>query len=358
MARSPPDLARSLVGALVIGTLIVAAFWIVRPFLAAAVWATTIAVVTWPMLLRVQALLWRSRRLAILVMMLVLLLAFVIPLLLAAGTIVANAGEIAERARSIAGLQRPLAPAWIADLPYLGLRLAALWKDAAASGLDGVWTRLAPYVGSLTGWFVARAGNLGYLAVQFLLTLVLTGFMYAHGEWALATVLRLGRRLGGAGGEDLVHLAGQAIRGIALGVGLTAAIQAVLGGIGLGIAGVPFAGLLTALLFMLCVAQVGMLVVLIPAVVWVYWSDGAVAGTTLLVWSLAASLIDNVLRPMLVRRSADLPFLLIFVGVIGGLVAFGLLGIFVGPVILAVAYTLLMTWLGAENGARHASSRP
>ncbi len=355
-SRSPPDLARSLVGALVIGTLIVAAFWIVRPFLAAAVWATTIAVVTWPMLLRIQALLWRSRRLAILVMILILLLAFVIPLLLAAGTIVANAGEIAERARSIAGLRSPLAPAWIADLPYLGPRLAGLWKDAAASGLDGVWTQLAPYVGSLTGWFVARAGNLGYLAVQFLLTLVLTAFMYAHGEWASATVLRFGRKLGGAGGEDLVLLAGQAIRGIALGVGLTAAIQSVLGGIGLAVAGVPFAGLLTALLFMLCVAQVGMLVVLVPAVIWVYWSGGAVAGTVLLVWSLVASLIDTVLRPMLVRRSADLPFLLIFIGVIGGLVAFGLLGIFVGPVILAVAYTLLLRWLAPESGARPKSS--
>jgi predicted PurR-regulated permease PerM len=345
VVKAPPDLARTLLGVLVIGALVVAAFWIVRPFLAAAIWATTIAVVTWPMLLRMQARLWRRRSLAILVMILILLLLFVIPFLLAAGTIVANAGEIAERARSIASFRSPLAPDWMASLPFFGARLADFWRDAAASGLDGAWTRLAPYVGSLTAWFVARAGNLGYLAVQFLLTLVLTAFMYAHGEQASSAMLRLGYRLGGSSGEDLVHLAARAIRGIALGVGLTAAIQSVLGGVGLAITGVPFAGLLTAVLFMLCVAQIGMLVVLVPAVIWVYWSQGPAWGTFLLVWSLAASFLDTFLRPMLVRRSADLPFLLIFVGVIGGLVAFGLIGIFVGPVILAVAYTLLLTWL-------------
>ena len=110
--------------------------------------------------------------------------------------------------------------------------------------------------------------------------------------------------------------------------------------------GVPFAGVLTALLFLLCVAQIGMLIVLLPAVAWVYWSGHPILGTALLVWSVAASLLDTVLRPLLVRRSADLPLLLIFIGVVGGLVAFGLVGIFVGPAVLAVAYTLLMAWIG------------
>jgi len=122
----------------------------------------------------------------------------------------------------------------------------------------------------------------------------------------------------------------------------------VLGGVGLAVVGVPFAGLLTVLLFVLCIAQIGMLVVLIPAVVWVYWTGHPVWGTLLLVWSLVASLLDNVLRPLLVRRSADLPLLLIFIGVIGGLIAFGLSGLFVGPVVLAVAYTLLVTWMKEE----------
>jgi len=118
-----------------------------------------------------------------------------------------------------------------------------------------------------------------------------------------------------------------------------------LGGLGLAAAGDPFAGFITAVLLVLCIAQIGMLVVLIPAVIWVFWSGDLAWGIFLLVWSIAASMLDTVLRPVLVSRSADLPLLLIFVGVIGGFVAFGLLGIFVGPVVLAVAYTFLKTWI-------------
>jgi predicted PurR-regulated permease PerM len=345
MAEPKRDLTGTLLGVVVIGALIVAALWILRPFVAATIWAAMIVVVTWPVLLRMQARLWRSRGLAIGLMLVILLLLFIVPLSLMVGTIVANAGDIADQARSIASLRMPNPPHWLVELPFIGPRLALAWQEIATAGLEGVWTRLTPYAGSVTGWFVAEAGNVGFLTLEFLLTLALAGFMYAHGEAAGAAVLRLGHRLGGARGEDLVRLGGQAIRGVALGVGLTAVIQSVLGGIGLAAAGVPFAGVLTVVLFMLCITQIGMLVVLIPAVIWVYWTGHPAWGTFLLVWSLVTSLMDNFLRPILVRRSADLPLLLIFAGVIGGLIAYGLVGIFVGPVILAVAYTLLMAWI-------------
>lgn len=345
MSEPQRDLTATLLGVLFIGALIVAAFWIVRPFLAAAIWAVMIVVVTWSVMLRIEARLWKNRSLAIAAMMVILLLVFVIPMTLAVGTIVANVGEIAGRARSVASFQMPSAPGWVADLPFVGARISRIWQDAAAAGLEGVWAHFVPYAGSVTTWFVARAGNVGYLTVQFLLTLVLAAFLYAHGERAVSAALRLAHRLGGTRAEDLVHLAGQAIRGVALGVGLTAVIQSALGGIGLAIAGVPFVGVMTAVMFMLCIAQVGMLVVLIPAVVWVYWNGHPGWGTFLLVWSLVTGVLDTFLRPILVRRSADLPLLLIFAGVIGGLVAFGLIGIFVGPVVLAVAYTLLLAWI-------------
>ena len=341
----PRDLTRTLLGVLCVGALIVATFWIVRPFLASAIWAMTIVVVTWPLLLRLQRRLWNSRALAITAMMVVLILLLAVPLLLAVATVVSNADEIADRIRLVFGYRIPPPPEWLVGLPLVGGRIGKAWLEVEASGIDGVWSRVLPYAGSVTTWFVAEAGSLGFLALQFLLTLVLAAFMYAHGEEGGRAAIRLGRRLGGRHGEDLVHLAGLAIRGVALGVGLTAAIQAILGGAGLAAAGVPFAGLLTVVCFLLCITQIGMLVVLLPAVAWVYWTGHPTWGTVLLIWSLAASLIDTVLRPILVRRTADLPMLLIFVGVIGGLVAFGAIGIFVGPVVLAVAYTLLLTWM-------------
>jgi predicted PurR-regulated permease PerM len=120
----------------------------------------------------------------------------------------------------------------------------------------------------------------------------------------------------------------------------------------LAVVSAPFATILTAVIFVLCVAQLGpaLALVLIPVVVWVYSTYGAVWGIGFLIWAIFCMTIDNVLRPVLIKRGADLPLLLIFTGVIGGLIAFGVIGLFIGPVALAVAYTLLVDWVaGAEN---------
>ena len=349
MAKPQRDLTRTLLGVLCIGLLIVAALWIVRPFIAAAIWATTIVVVTWPPMLRVQAWLWNYRALADASMITVLILLFVIPLTLAIGAIVTNAGAIADQVRSITSMPIPSPPQWVVQLPFIGAALTAAWADASATGFEGLVTNLVPYAGGFTAWLFAEIGSAGYLIIQLLLIPVFAAFMYQYGERYASTLLRFAFRLGGKQGEALIILAGKAIRGVALGVGLTAVVQAALGGVGLALAGVPFTGLLTVVLLVLCLAQIGMLVVLIPAAIWVFWSGDPVWGTFLLVWSIAASMLDTWLRPLLVSRSAHLPLLLIFVGVIGGFVAFGVLGIFVGPVVLAVAYTFLKTWVDESS---------
>ena len=148
-----------------------------------------------------------------------------------------------------------------------------------------------------------------------------------------------------------VRLAGQAVRSVALGVVVTAVVQSIVGGIGLAVAGVPFASMLTALIFVLCLIQLGPAIVMIPAVIWMYYSGDTLWATVLLVFTIVAATMDQFLRPVLIRRGADLPMVLILAGVIGGLIAFGVLGIFIGPTILAVAYTLLNAWL-AENVER------
>ena len=151
-------------------------------------------------------------------------------------------------------------------------------------------------------------------------------------------------------------LAGQAIRAVALGVVGTAIVQTAAAGIGLAAAGIPYAAVLTAIIFMLCIAQLGPILVLVPAVAWLYWTGEAGWGTALLVWTVLVGALDNVLRPILIRRGADLPLLLIFAGVIGGLVGFGIIGLFVGPVVLAVTYRLLESWIADIDHAPVESS--
>jgi predicted PurR-regulated permease PerM len=190
---------------------------------------------------------------------------------------------------------------------------------------------------------------MGLIVVQFLLTVILSAILFARGEQAAAGVIGFFRRLAGTHGENVVVLAAQAIRGVALGVVVTALVQSALGGIGLVAAGVPFPGLLTAIMFLLAVAQIGPAPVLLGAVAWVYaTSESAWVPSVLLVWSLAVGAMDNVLRPILIKRGGQLPLLIVFAGVIGGLLGFGLAGIFVGPVVLAVVYTLLKAWVNED----------
>ena len=347
-----PDLARTTLQLLALAALIGTSLWIVRPFLVALIWAATVAIATWPLLLHAQSWFGGRRGLAVALMTVVLLLILVVPLYFAITTITGNVGQITEWSKSLATLIRSQPPAWVEALPLVGARLATSWRNLAAAGPNEIAAHLAPFARTVTLWFLSHVGNLGLLLVQFLLTTMIAAILYANGETAARGTLTFANRLAGPAGEKAMHLAAQAIRGVALGVVVTAILQSILAGVGLAVAGVPFAAFLTAVMFILSVAQIGPGPVLIAAVIFVYSRSGALWGTGLLVWAVFCVAFDNVVRPMLIKRGADLPLLLIFAGVIGGLIAFGVIGLFIGPVVLAVAYTLLMDWMSENEGAR------
>lgn len=349
MTDPPRDLTRTTITVLVVGILLLGSFWVVRPFLPATVWAITIVVATWPLLLRVQAALWHSRGLAVAVMTLVILLVFVAPFWLATATIFARADQLMGLAHDAAAFRIPEAPHWLHDLPLIGPRLAESWNKIESAGLSDLVPRIAPYAGRLTQWFIGAVGSFGLLVVQFLLTVIIAAIIHARGEAAARLVTRFGHRLAGARGQQMVVLAGNAIRAVAIGVMVSSLVESAVGGVGLALAGVPLATVLTAVMFVFCVAQAGPGVVLIPAVIWMYAFRSPGPATLLLAITVVAITIDNVLRPFLIHKEADLPMLLVLTGVIGGLAAFGLVGIFVGPTVLAVSYTLLQAWLAEDS---------
>jgi predicted PurR-regulated permease PerM len=348
------NLPRTILGVLFIGGLIAASFWILHPFLPAAIWATTIVVATWPLMLRVQASLWGRRSLAVLVMTLLLLFAFFVPLLFAINSIVENAETISGWAKSLASVSIPSPPDWVGSIPFVGQKIAVAWQQFAAYGPEEFAARIAPYQEQATHWMLTQLGGVGAMFIEFVLTVMIAAVLYSSGENAIAAVRRFARRLAGPQGEAAVTLAGQAIRGIALGVIVTALAQSVLGGIGLAVAGVPFVVLLAAIMFLLSIVQIGPLPVLVICVGWLYWNGHTGWAIGLLVWSVLVDRLNSVLLPILVRRGVDLSLILVLVGVIGGLIAFGLIGIFIGPVVLAVSYKLLEAWISheAEDTAR------
>jgi predicted PurR-regulated permease PerM len=344
------DLTRTTFAVLAMGLLIGGSLWVLRPFIGPGIWAAMLVVASWPLMLRLQAWAGGRRWVAVLAMTLALLLLFVVPLLLAIGTIAVNVEVIAGWISTVTAW-RPAEdpPEWIRSLPLLGPLVDQLWDQAAAMGLRELLPKLSPYAGDVTKWVLAEVGSIGGLLLQFFITVCIAAVMYAMGEDFAAYARRFAHRLAGAQGVDALQLAGDAIRGVALGVGVTAIAQSALGWVGLALAGVPFAGLLTALMFMLCIAQVGPLPVLLPAAAWVLWGDGSLGwGIFLFIWAAFTGTVDNFIRPVLIRMGADLSLLLIFAGVIGGLVAFGLVGLFVGPVVLAVAMRLLDAWMDED----------
>jgi len=346
-----PDIPRATLGVLFIVVLIASTVWILRPFLGAIIWASMIVVATWPVMRRLQAWLWGSRKLAVAVMTAALLLVLVLPLSLVTGAIISNASQIVDWTVRLRSFTTPAPPGWLVKLPIIGTPAVEAWHKIAASPLADLASTAAPYAVIAIAWVAGTLRAAGWLLVQFLLTVAIAAIMYANGERAADGVLRFGRQLAGEHGDRVVRLAAQAIRSVALGVVVTAIVQAVLSGIGLAIARVPYASLLAAVIFVLCIAQLGPVLVLASGVAWLYWQGAAGAATGLLLWMLVVSTLDNVLRPILMTKGADLPMLLMFAGVIGGLLASGLIGIFIGPVVLAVSYTLLVAWIGDQPDA-------
>jgi predicted PurR-regulated permease PerM len=343
------DITRTTLAVLFIGILITACFWILRPFLTSIVWATIIVIATWPILLKLQERLWGRRGIAVAVMTVILLLILVVPLIVAIAAIAGKADDIAAKVEELSALAVPPPPGWVSTIPLVGSKIAARWLHYTTLAPEELSALVTPYARRALQWFVAQAGSVAGMMLQFLLTVIISAIMYATGEKAAAGILSFAGRLAGRRGEDVTVLASKAIRSVALGIVVTALIQTAIGGTGLIISGVPAAPLLTAVILMLCLAQLGPILVLVPSVIWLYWMGDPLWGTVLLIFSVIAGGIDNFIRPVLIKKGADMPLVMIFAGVIGGLIAFGVIGLFIGPVVLAVTYTLLQAWV-TSNG--------
>lgn len=351
------DLPRIVLGVTTIGGLTLASVWVLWPFLLAGIWATMIVIATWPMLRAAQASLWGSRGLAVTLMTLIMALIIAAPLVIAVVGIADRTDDILAWSKAVARFSVPAPPEWVSQVPLVGRKIAKEWAGLAALSPEELFTRAAPYLRGVARWVIGELGAIGTLLLQMVLAVLISAILYANGEAVGAGVLAFARRLAGQSGERVTLLAASAIRAVALGIVLTALLQSVLGGVGLLIAGVPYALLLTSLMFLLGIAQIGALPVLLGAVIWTYWANGTFWGTVMLLWSIGAGSIDNILRPILIKRGADLSFFLIFAGVVGGLLAFGLIGLFVGPVVLAVTYTLLEAWVTGPGATKSEAGR-
>ncbi|MGF6963755.1 putative PurR-regulated permease PerM [Paraburkholderia sp. WC7.3g] len=348
LLRPTVDLAQILlaIGALLL--LIGGSLYIVHPFVPALIWGTTIVVTTWPLMLKLQQHLGGRRWLAVMIMLLAEVVVICIPTYGAVSTLADHADDIMDFVKGLPDYSLPSPPRWLTGVP-LTEHFTREWQRLSEAGPGGMLARIEPYAAVLAKWLLVQMGLVGAFALHLLLMIILCGLLYAKGEAAVELVTALALRVAPNNGKGIVHLTGQSIRAIALGVVVTALVQASLGAAGIWLAGIPFAAVLSALVFVMCLVQLGPLLPMLGCVIWLFMHDSQLTAIVLLVWALCVSALDNVLRPILIRRAVALPLVLILAGVLGGLIAVGPVGLFIGPVILAVTYHLLLAWIALPN---------
>ncbi|HTI19246.1 MAG TPA: AI-2E family transporter YdiK [Trinickia sp.] len=355
--RAAADLTRIV---LAIGTLLLligGSLYVLKPFVPALIWSAMIVVATWPAFIGMQKRLRGRRAAAVFVMLLVQTIVVVIPIYAAVSTITHHAIDITHFVSGLPNYALPSPPHWLTSIPIIGTRIAEQWQSLSDAGPGGVLAKIQPYATTAAQWTLGRVSQLGLFLLYILLTLILCGLLYAKGEAAALLVTRLAARVAGSNGPEIIHLIGQSIRAIALGVVVTAIIQASLAELGVWVAGVPFPGVIGAIMLIFCLVQIGPLLPLLGSIAWLFVNDSTLAGTLLIIWTVPVIMLDNVLRPILIRRAIKLPMVIILAGVFGGLVAMGVVGLFIGPVVLAVTYHLLLAWIETPDAPQDIPAR-
>jgi len=347
--RVADDLPRRVLVVLWILGLLGGCLYVLRPFITPLICATVIAISTWPLLLRLQGRLGGSRGAAIAVVLGVIAVAFLVPIYFGAMAIAQSIGNLMSWTRDLDSKALPPVPDWLANLPVLGARIAAERETLMREGSDGLRAQVSANASVMLQWLLSRVGGLIGMFVQVAITLGFTAVIYARGDQVRVQVLGFARRLAGDRGEEAARLAGLATRGVALGVVLTPLIQAILAGVGMAIAGAPNVGLFALFVLLTCLAQVGPIPAMAIPVALLFARGDTMPASLLAAWALVVHASGPIVRPLLIKRGVDLSMPLILCGVIGGVAAFGVVGLFLGPVLLAVSLALLGSWIQGET---------
>lgn len=321
-----------------------AGLWVMAPFISALLWGAILAFASWPMMRLLTRLLGGREGLAAGVLTGVWMLLVALPLVWLGFNLADHIRDATAFIRDVQVDGLPDAPPWLGGIPLVGERLVGIWDTLDQQG-SALLASVKPYLGQVGNWLLARSAQIGGGILELTLSLVFVFFFYRDGPRLAAFVLRLLQRLMGARAEYYLELVAATVQRVVNGVIGTAAAQALLALIGFLIAGVPGALVLGLVTFMLSLIPMGPPLAWVPATAWLAWKGDYGMAVFLGIWgTFVISGVDNVLKPYLISRGGNLPLVIVLLGVFGGLLAFGFIGLFIGPTLLAVAYSLLLDW--------------
>jgi predicted PurR-regulated permease PerM len=253
-------------------------------------------------------------------------------------------------------LSLPAPPRAIRDWPLIGEPLYRFW-DLASTNLREALAKIAPQLKPLGGSLLRVAADTGTSTIKFFVAIIIAGFLFTPAPMLAESVSAFARRLTAERGEQFVKLAGATIRAVSRGVIGISVLQALLAGLGLMLAGVPGTSLLTSAVLIFGIIQIGPSIVLIPVIIWSWFSMETMAALLFTAYMIPVNLLDNILKPILMGRGLQTPMLVILIGVIGGTLAYGITGLFLGPIVLAVIWELLGAWVYDARAASGGADR-
>ncbi len=335
-----------------VGFLFYSAYALVHPFLPVMVWSVVLTVALYPSYNWLSAALGGRARVAAILITIAGLLIIIGPATwLGVGLVESVPGLVARVEKG--GLTIP--PPWesVKDWPFLGQQIFDYWLSASTN-ISGVLRPFLPQLKPIGEFLLGVASKLGAGTLVFLFAVVITGFLLTRGATLLAATRALARRVDPTYGENFLDLAGATIRAVSRGVIGISLLQAIIGGAGMWLAGVPFASLLTLAILVLGIVQIGPVVVIIPLAIWGWMqlSTGAALAFTLCM--AAVYVVEAVMKPFVLAHGLKTPMLVIFIGVVGGILEHGIPGLFAGPIVLAVAWEVAKAWI-YERGSRPAA---
>ncbi|WP_205340436.1 AI-2E family transporter [Denitrificimonas caeni] len=338
-----------LLGQILLLTLLGACLWVLTPFVTALFWAAVLAFASWPLMQFLTRVLKGNVSLAAGLLTAGWVLIVAGPLVWLGFNIADNIKAGTELIKDLRITGLPAAPEWLMNVPVLGERLVELWQTIDQQGA-ALLVAIKPYMGDMGNWLLARSASIGGGILELALSLVLVFFFYRDGPRLALFAKDLVQRLIKERADYYIDLVAGTVRRVVNGVIGTAAAQAVFALFGFLVAGVPGALLLAALTFMLSLIPMGPPLVWGPAVVWLFFQNEYGMAIFLLLWGfLVISSVDNFLKPYLISRGGNLPLVVVLMGVFGGLFAFGFMGLFLGPTLLAVAYSLVSDWIASNH---------
>lgn len=345
--------ARTLEAAIHIGLIALLLLWtynIVKPFILPVLWGAIIAVAIYPVFWKFQGMLGGREKLAAVLLTLFALALLITPTAMLSDSVIKNTEFLSNNLQE-GTLSIPPPSESIREWPLIGEQLHSTWS-LASTNLGALLEKFKPQLRTAGAWLLSSAAGVGGTLLQFFVSIVIAGVMLIYARSGGRTVeLVAARLMGRESGKEVAELAGATIRSVAQGVLGVALIQAILAAIGLILAGVPYAGVWALLVLLLAIIQLPPLLVLGPIIAYVFATSATLPAVIFMIWSLLVSMSDSFLKPLLLGRGMDIPTLVILVGAIGGMLMSGIIGLFVGAVVLAVAYTLFKAWLEQVENA-------